>query len=154
MAKELIRREPSAVLGRAYRAEVLVRFAHCDPAGIVFYPRYLEMFNNLVEDWCREALDISFRELHSGRGWGLPTVHLDVDFLAPCTIGEVLQASLLVRAVGNSSIRLEILFQGPDGRDRVRGKVVLVLTDVRCSRSVSLPDDLRARITKFLVAEE
>ncbi len=138
----------------AYRSEVLVRFAHCDPAGIVFYPRYLEMFNNLVEDWCNDALDISFRELHAGRGWGLPTVHLEVDFVAPCTMGEVLQASLVVRAIGNSSIRLEILFQGPDGRDRVRGKVVLVLTDVRCSRGVPLPEDLRGRLAKFLIAEE
>ncbi len=137
----------------AYRSEVLVRFAHCDPAGIVFYPRYLEMFNNLVEDWCNDALDISFRELHAGRGWGLPTVHLDVDFVAPCLMGEVLQTSLVVRAIGNSSIRLEIVFQGPDGRDRVRGKVVLVLTDVRCSRGVPLPEDLRRRLAKFLVAE-
>jgi len=32
----------------AYRAQVLVRFAHCDPAGMVFFPRYMEMFNNLV----------------------------------------------------------------------------------------------------------
>jgi 4-hydroxybenzoyl-CoA thioesterase len=150
-------RAPSGQLeatAAAYRSEVLVRFAHCDPAGIVFYPRYLEMFNNLVEDWCNDALGISFRELHAGRGWGLPTVHLDVDFVAPCTMGEVLQASLVVRAIGNSSIRLEIVFQGPDGRDRVRGKVVLVLTDVRCSRGVPLPEDLRGRLAKFLIAEE
>ena len=111
------------------------------------------MFNNLVEDWCNDALDISFRELHAGRGWGLPTVHLEVDFVAPCLMGEVLQTSLVVRAIGNSSIRLEIVFQGPDGRDRVRGKVVLVLTDVRCSRGVPLPEDLRGRLAKFLVAE-
>ena len=153
MDRELAPSRQDAGSAAAYRSEVLVRFAHCDPAGIVFYPRYLEMFNNLVEDWCHDALDISFRELHAGRGWGLPTVHLDVDFVAPCLMGEVLQTSLVVRAIGNSSIRLEILFQGPDGRDRVRGKVVLVLTDVRCSRGVPLPEDLRGRLAKFLIAE-
>ena len=25
-----------------------IRFAHCDPAGIVFFPQYLVMLNNLV----------------------------------------------------------------------------------------------------------
>ena len=74
------------------------------------------MLPNLVEDWCNDALDISFRELHAGRGWGLPTVHLDVDFVALCLMGWVSQTSLVVRAIGNSSILLEILFQGPDGR--------------------------------------
>lgn len=28
-----------------------VRFEHCDPAGIVFYPRYIEMLQEVVEDW-------------------------------------------------------------------------------------------------------
>ena len=85
---------------RTYRADILVRFAHCDPAGIVFFPRYMEMFNNLVEDWCREELGFSFAEIHSGRGWGLPTVHLEVDFMAPSVVGEVLSATVAVRSLG------------------------------------------------------
>lgn len=152
MTKELVRPETSSALDLAYRSEVLVRFAHCDPAGIVFYPRYLEMFNNLVEDWCCEKLDIPFAKLLP-RGLGLPTVRLEVDFVAPSRMGEVLQASLLVRAVGRTSFRLEILLQGPDSQERVRGKVVLVMTDSRCSRGVPLPNELRARLSKFLVAE-
>src|ERR1700689_3212975 len=96
----------------AYRSTVLIRFAHCDPAGIVFYPRYLEMFNDLVEDWCREKLGIPFTSLISS-GKGLPTARIEVDFLAPSRMGDVLQASLLVRAIGRSSIRIEIVLQGP-----------------------------------------
>src|SRR5947209_4695259 len=69
-------RSPSA----PFQTEVVVRFGDCDPAGIVFYPRYLEFFNNIVEDWCREGLKFSFDEIVIKRGWGLPTVHLDVDF--------------------------------------------------------------------------
>ena len=83
-----------------------MRFAHCDPAGMVFYPRYLEMFNNLVEDWCR-AEQIPFAEFQSGRAWGLPTVHLDVDFTAPSFMGEVLSATLEVRSLGASWLSSE-----------------------------------------------
>ena len=136
---------------RVYRAEVLVRFAHCDPAGMVFYPRYLEMFNNLVEDWCR-AEGFPFADIQSGRGLGLPAVHVEVDFVAPSVLGEVLAATLSVSGVGASSINLEIELRGPDGARRVRGKLVLVLMDVGAKRAVALPDDLRNRIAAFCAA--
>jgi 4-hydroxybenzoyl-CoA thioesterase len=128
-----------------YHAEIRVRLAHCDPAGIVFYPRYIEMFNNLVEDWCREA-GIPFAEIRGGRGMGLPTVHLEADFVAPSRMGDVLSATLSVRAVGASSLTLDIVFRGPDGAGRVRGSLVLVLVDAESGRPMPIPDDVRAKL--------
>jgi 4-hydroxybenzoyl-CoA thioesterase len=133
----------------AYRKQILVRFGDCDAAGIVFYPRYLDMFNSLVEDWCREELDFSFSEIVTRRGWGLPTVHLEVDFVAPSVFGEVLSAMLSVTALGKTSINLNILLQGPDAADRVRGKVTLVLTDRKEHRAIPIPDEVRAKILNF-----
>jgi 4-hydroxybenzoyl-CoA thioesterase len=140
---------PSRTHNSAYRKQILVRFGDCDAAGIVFYPRYFDMFNSLVEDWCREELDFSFSEIVTRRDWGLPTVHLEVDFLAPSTFGEVLSAVLSVTALGKSSINLDILLQGPDAVDRVRGKVTLVLTDRKERRAIPVPDEVRARILNF-----
>jgi 4-hydroxybenzoyl-CoA thioesterase len=134
---------------RPFRAEVLVRFGDCDPAGIVFYPRYLEIFNNIVEDWCREGLQLSFPDLITQRGWGLPTVHLDVDFTASSRFGELLSATLTVRSVGASSVRVELALSGPDGGLRVRGSVVLVLIDRKPHKAIPIPDDLRARMLSF-----
>jgi len=134
---------------RRYESEVVIRFSHCDPAGIVFFPRYLEMFNDIVEDWCRDALQFSFSGIHEGRGWGLPTVHLDVDFVTPSYIGDTLSASLGVRRLGTSSMALDIVLSGPDGRDRVRAEMVVVLVDPQSLRAVPIPDDLRNRIAPF-----
>lgn len=135
----------------SYRTQVLVRFGDCDPAGIVFYPRYLEMFNNLVEDWCREGLKFSFDDIVIKNGWGLPTVHLEADFVAPSRLGDVLTASLFVRELGVSSIQADIVLSGPEGEDRVRGKVVLVLMDRKTVRARPIPDDMRARIAPFVL---
>jgi 4-hydroxybenzoyl-CoA thioesterase len=129
--------------------QILVRFGDCDAAGIVFYPRYLEMFNNLVEDWYRDALHFSFTEIVTTRGWGLPTVRLEVDFVAPSVFGEYLSATLAVREIGTSSLTLDISLRGPDGMDRVRGKVVLVMIDRRNLKAIPIPDDVRARIVAF-----
>jgi len=126
-----------------------VRFADCDPAGIVFYPRYLEMFNGLVEEWFREELHCSFAELVTNRCWGLPTVHLEVDFVAPSRFDEMLSAALAVRNLGTSAMSLDILLRGPQKGDRVRGKVVLVLIDRAVYRPIPWPNDLRARILEF-----
>jgi 4-hydroxybenzoyl-CoA thioesterase len=132
-----------------YRKQILVRFGDCDAAGIVFYPRYFDMFNSLVEDWCREELDFSFSEIVARRGWGLPTVHLEVDFLAPSTFGDVLSANLSVSALGKTSINLNIVLQGPDSADRVRGKVTLVVIDRKQLRAIPVPDEVRAKILNF-----
>jgi 4-hydroxybenzoyl-CoA thioesterase len=139
--------------GRVYRSEILIRFAHCDPAGIVFFPRYLVMFNDLVEDWCRDELGFGFAEIHAGRGWGLPTVHLDVDFLTPSRIGDRLTAHLTVRAIGTSSLTLAIVLRGPDDRDRVRAELVVVLVDPGSMRATPIPDDVRQRIAPFHAAD-
>jgi 4-hydroxybenzoyl-CoA thioesterase len=141
--------QPSSPLAQPYRSEVLVRFGDCDPAGIVFYPRYLEIFNNIVEDWSREGLHLSFPDLISRHGWGLPTVHLEVDFPAPSRFGELLTATLTVRSVGSSSVHLDIILSGPDGGLRVRGSVVLVLIDRKPHKAIPIPDDLRARMLQF-----
>ena len=132
-----------------YQSEIIVRFADCDPAQMVFYPRYLVMFNDLVEDWFREGLKLPFSYYHFEQQHGLPTVHLDVDFVAPSRLGEVLTATLTVNRVGKSSIGLDIVLRGPDGSDRVCGKVVLVVTDLRSSRAVPIPADLRAKILQY-----
>jgi 4-hydroxybenzoyl-CoA thioesterase len=139
--------------GRPYRTEIRVRFGDCDPAGIVFYPRYLEIFNGLVEDWCRDELQYSFPELITQRGWGLPTVHLEVDFLAPSRFGDALSATLRVEKVGKSSVNIAINLCSPDGSARVRGKVVLVLIDRKPHKVIPIPDNLRARMLKFRAGE-
>lgn len=132
-----------------YRSDILIRFSHCDPAGIVFFPRYLEMFNDIVEDWCREALGFTFAEIHLKRGWGIPTVHLTVDFMVPSTLGDRLSATLKVNHIGRSSVGFDIAMCGPDGTERLRGKQVIVFIDAATKKSATIPDELRARIARF-----
>ena len=140
-----------------YRAKILVRFAHCDAAGIVFYPRYMEMFNELVEDWFRESLAYSFREMHKpdstepGENVGIPTVRLEVDFTIPSELGDVLDAELTVREMRNSSFVLTIVLRGADGAPRVSGRLVLVFLDLTARRSIPIPERVRGRMARHLI---
>jgi 4-hydroxybenzoyl-CoA thioesterase len=134
-----------------YRQRRKVRFSHCDPAGMVFFPRYLTQLNDLVEDWFDEALGIRYVDFITTRGFGLPTVRLECDFVSPGAFGSEIEWRLSVTRIGASSIGLQI--DGVDGADgetpRFRLRSVLVATAVHQGTSIALPDDLRAALLRF-----
>lgn len=114
------------VAEHAFVKPLLVRFKHCDPAGIVFYPRYFEMINDLVEDWCAEGLGLSFGDMHLRNGMGVPTANIECRFSAPSFLGETLQRSLEVTRLGRSSMTLRIRFAGANDETRLQATLVLV----------------------------
>jgi len=81
-----------------------VLFKHCDPAGIVFYPRYFEMLNDCVEAFFDQDLALPFADLH--KAGGVPTAEISTRFQAPSRHGDALVISLRVTHVGRSSLAL------------------------------------------------
>ncbi len=125
-----------------------IRFAHCDPAGIVFYPQYLVMFNGLVEDWITDGLGIAYPELIGRRRIGLPTVSLHCEFKAVSRMGDDVVLGLQVERIGNRSLTLALdCCAGAEVRVRVRN--VLVTTDLATHGAIALPDDLRVAAVRF-----
>ncbi len=133
----------------SFETQALVRFAHVDPAGIVFYPRYFEMLNGAVEDWFAQALGVDFRTMHVDRRLGTPTVKLDVSFAAPSRLGDRLTIAITPRAVGRSSCTIDVAFSC-DGSERLRATVVLVCMDLDTHRAAPWPDAIRAAMTAGL----
>ena len=81
--------------------EQRIRFEHCDPAGIVFYPRYYEMLNGLMEDFFREVLDYPFENMHQDSG--IPTVDIKTQFKSPAKLGDIIKKSLYISNLGKTS---------------------------------------------------
>lgn len=131
-----------------FRKTKNVRFSHCDPAGIVFYPRYAELCNEVVEDWFREALAVNFHELHEKRRLGVPAVRLEVEFLHPSTYGDTLEFSLCVGEIGNASMRLKLVARC-GGQERVRIDLKVVMMSMDTMRAVRIDDDWRQKFAAF-----
>lgn len=104
--------------------EEQIRFRHTDFAGIVFYPRFLEMLNDLVEDWFEEALDRPFSKIHETNG--IPTVDLKVQFKNAARIGETLTKKLWVKELKNSSVVCGFIFNNQEDKTVLEGEVTLV----------------------------
>ena len=87
----------------AFEMQQKVLFRHCDPAGIVFFPRYFEMMNDCVEAFFDTALDCPFERLHAGSA--VPTAQIETRFAAPSRHGDRLTLRLRVERVGRTSAR-------------------------------------------------
>jgi len=137
-------------MGKPFERDKLIRFHHCDPAGIVFYPQYFVLFNELVEDWFNHGLQHNYADMVYQQRLGTPMVRLETDFLSPSQIGETLRLALAVKRVGRSSLQLEV-DGSAGGTMRVRAFLTLVLANVDARRSVPFPAALKSRIEEFVV---
>ena len=132
-----------------FEVEEEVRFAHCDPAGIVFFPQYLVMLSTLMDRWFGEALGVPYAEYIGTRRLGLPTVRLECDFTAVSQLGDRLRQRLSVAKLGRTSLELAVEFDTASEL-RARFRQVLVCTSLATHKSYPLPDDLRAGMQRFL----
>src|SRR5687767_2311915 len=111
-----------------FTRDIIVRFEHCDAAGIMFYPRFFALVNETVEDWFA-SLGHSFKTLHIDQRKGVPTVRFESEFVAPVRMGDVLRQSLGVEAIGNASLNLKHLAAVGD-RAVARFDQTIVFTDL------------------------
>ena len=137
----------------AFQREQLVRVGHCDPAGIVYYPRYFEMLNELIEDWFALGLGLPFDVLIGQRQVGMPTAQLDTRFLRVSRHGDRLVQRIRIERLGGSSMKLRVSFDGDDGT-RAEFTQVLVCSSLATHKPQAFPDDLRAARARSLAAQQ
>ncbi|GAB3723209.1 acyl-CoA thioesterase [Flavobacterium koreense] len=128
-----------------------IRFKHIDYAGIVFYPRFLEMLNDLVEDWFEEALERPFSKMHETNG--IPTVDLKVQFKNAARIGETLTKKLWVKELKTSSIICGFQFFNQNKQTVLEGEVTLVNVKIQEDRqsikAEAFNEEMKSRIMNY-----
>jgi 4-hydroxybenzoyl-CoA thioesterase/acyl-CoA thioester hydrolase len=143
----------SSLPGGIWRTRLPVRFGSCDPAGIVYTPEYLNLFNGVIEDWYGEALGLPYRELVVRRRTGLGYAHVSADFATPSSLGDVLDVAVIVHKVGRASVTLTV-HAFKDGAECVRATFVTVTTSLVDHKAIELPDDLRVALNRYRVQYE
>lgn len=128
-----------------------IRFQHIDYAGIVFYPRFLEMLNGLIEDWFEEALDRPFSKMHETNG--IPTVDLKVQFKKAARLGETLTKKLWVKELKSSSVICGFRFEDINGNTCLEGEVTLVNVKISEDResikAEAFNEEMKKRIMNY-----
>ena len=133
----------------AWRTPLRVRFSHCDPAGIVYFPRYFDLLNGVVEDWFGECLGLDYHDLIGRRRVGLGYASAGAEFRQPGFMGDRLDCAVVVERLGRSSLRLRLPVLRQDAPVLV-ARLAMVATSLDTHRSIPLPDDVRAAVERYL----
>lgn len=134
------------------RKEIHVEWGDCDPAGIVYFPRFFEYF-----DACTNALfeAAGFRKAEMLKHYGLlgiPLVEASAQFYAPASFGEMVTVESQIVEWGKSSFRVEHrLYKGTvlsaEGREK-RVWTVRDLQSPKGMRGEAIPAEVKARFAQ------
>ena len=91
-----------------FRRQLTVEWGHCDPAGIVFNPRFFEMFD--ASSWLlfEAVLGVKPQELAKKYSIiGVPLVDARANFLKPARFGDAIEIASRVSEFHRSSFDIE-----------------------------------------------
>ena len=137
-----------------FTTQKLVRFHHCDPAGIVFYPQFFYLLHEVQEDFLAH---IGFPE-HAliASGVGLPIVDFKTQFSARCRNGEQLTMTLTLSRIGGASLGMHYEIHGAApsateaGTLRLKADGVVVYSTLPHGKAMAIPDALRSALLPYL----
>ena len=125
-----------------------LRFSHCDPAGIVYFPHYFDMFNGLIEAGITSDFGVDYAKLILNDRYGFPFVHIETDFKRPSRMGEHLDLALLLMKIELFSLSVVIVGHLA-GVERLRARLVTAMMSLETQRKVELPH-FRERFESYL----
>ena len=135
----------------AFTVRRRITFAHCDPAGIVFYPEFFRMFNDLFEEWFEVVLGVPMADEFLVHGRMFPFVHVDTDFKIARRMGDNISLTLVLHRLGRSSMHYSI--HGHDeGREIPTANLVTCVASKETMKTIPFPDYMRRPLEAYLAS--
>jgi len=134
------------------RKEIHVEWGDCDPAGIVYFPRFFEYF-----DACTNALfeKAGFRKAEMLKKYsllGIPLVNTQAKFHSPASFGETVFVETRISEWGRTSFQVEHkLYKGEVLAAEGTEKRVWTVRDANARngiRSETIPQDVKDKFEK------
>jgi acyl-CoA thioester hydrolase len=134
---------------------IRIYFEDTDAGGIVYHASWLRFFERARTDWLRE-MGITQAELARTQGLGFVVRDLQIEYLRPARLDDLIQTELSVADLRRASLRLEQRAQSADGSRRlVDARVRIAVIDLASGRPRPLPDALMDRLqTDTMISEE
>jgi 4-hydroxybenzoyl-CoA thioesterase len=91
-----------------FRRQLTIEWGQCDPAGIVFNPRFFEFFDTNSWMLFEQALRVKAKDLAAVYGIvGIALVNARANFLKPAKFGDVVEIASRVSEFRHSSFDVE-----------------------------------------------
>ena len=136
--------ETPAPKGRAvpWTHRQTIRLRHIDAAGVIFYPRLLEMTHEAYEALLDHLGQPLVDTLASGQPIA-PIVRCEADYRRPMTMGMELTIEVSVVREGKSSYTMGYTFRDDAGQEMASVQVTHAAIDRETGRSVRLTEKMQ-----------
>jgi len=124
----------------SFRCEIPVRFADCDVARIVYYPRFLHFCHVTMEECFHRRVGVPYHVVLEQEDVGYPTVRVEIEYKKPVPMGEVLDMEMDVGQLGSRSV--DFVFTGrrlSDGQVAFVARCRSVATSMKRWESRDMP---------------
>ena len=129
---------------RPFRHRIRVRFAECDPQGVVFFSRYAEYLDLGMTELWRERIG-PYDEMVHRSGVDMVVAELRIRYRGSGRFDEELDVVIASRELGHTSITSDWRIER-DGELLVEGEIRHVFIDAATKAKVPMPDDVRAAL--------
>ena len=127
--------------------ELRVRFAECDPQGIVFNSRYLEYFDVALTELWREAFG-NYDEVMKELGVELVVAEARISYLSSLRFDDVFEMRLTITRLGTTSTTIEIVVVR-DGETIAEGEMRHVFVGWGTSVKAEIPTSVRSALAPW-----
>ncbi len=137
-----------------FTARKQIRFHHCDPAGIVFYPQYFYLLHETQEDFLAHIGHPEHGLIAAGLG--VPIVDLKTEFRGMCRYGDEIDIRLSLTRIGNASIGMRYEIHScsrPSDKGqtlKLIANTVVVCSEIPHGKVLAIPAGLRAALQPYL----
>jgi acyl-CoA thioester hydrolase len=135
-------------MGEPFTHQLRVRYAECDPQGVVFNAHYLAYFDASLTELWRAAFG-SYQAMLD-RGVDVVVAEAQVRFRTPARFDELLTLAIAVTHLGSTSIVSEQRITR-DGEVVVEGTLRHVLVEPEHLSKTTIPDWMREQLEPWVV---
>jgi acyl-CoA thioester hydrolase len=126
-----------------------IRYYETDAQGIVFNANYLSFFDTAITEYLRE-LPFDWMGQKAKTNTEFHVVRALVEYTGPVRYDEEIEVGTKIEKLGRSSVTYRFgVFGKGETQSRSTGEIVWVNTDQAAHRSAPLPEEFRARVTKY-----
>ena len=124
-----------------------------DYTGHLQVSRFFELVNVAVEQWFPKTLGMSFHELHTVRGGGIPTVVMRTRCRELPQAGDAVRMWIRPTEIGKKSLQYTSwLVRGDECLLENQQTIVFIKLNGRDFQTIPIPDDMRERLQEQYVA--
>ncbi len=129
-----------------------VKWGECDPAGIVYTPRFLDWSVEAVESTFRAVVGIHWPDMQERFGLAAPMKQISLEFSSPLRTYDEVDLTVTIDKLGRSSTSYRVTTRKSDGTLCFTALLTSVMIDFSTFRPVPIPADVRTPFERYITA--